>query len=389
MERIFQKVAIVHHSYTVTSLVEDELLQYVKGKAEMIFYITHPVKNARDGLPLNTKVEVYEQGQLVKTIKSIKVFGPEVLFFIKDLLFTLGYFLLQKQRIDVFFGIDNLNSFAGILLRKLGRVRKVVYYVIDYVPKRFENRLLNSIYHWVDLYCVKNADQTWNLSDAMVTAREETGLSRQYRTKQITVPVGCHPVDPLVGETETGTKRVVFLGILNHEQGIDTFVETLPSLIRVVPEMRLVIIGSGPLDAQLRQRVQKLGLAYAVDFKGFVKENKDVDAMLRTCHVGIAPYEVTPTSFKHFTDPGKIKTYLGAGLPVVMTNISHVADMIDKRRAGIIVASNKDIAGAVVSIFFDKDRLVRMRQSATTLAREYDWASIFQRAFTMLFQEIV
>ena len=77
---------------------------------------------------------------------------------------------------DLFVGIDNLNALAGIFLRKLGAVRRVAYYVIDYTPRRFANPLLNRLYHWIDRTCVRHADVIWNLSSRMHKVRARQGL---------------------------------------------------------------------------------------------------------------------------------------------------------------------------------------------------------------------
>ena len=48
------------------------------------------------------------------------------------------FFLLKKKGVyDCFIGYDNLNAFTGICLRKIGKVKKVIYYTVDYSPQRF------------------------------------------------------------------------------------------------------------------------------------------------------------------------------------------------------------------------------------------------------------
>lgn len=128
----------------------------------------------------------------------------------------------------------------------------MVYYVIDYIPVRFQNRLLNWIYHWVDVYCVKHADQTWNLSSEMANVRLRNGLSTKYLLKQITVPVGCHPLPRGKQNIDLSTreKRIVFLGILNIDQGIDLLIESMPEIVQHIPGVHLTVVGSGELTIE-------------------------------------------------------------------------------------------------------------------------------------------
>lgn len=386
MRRRFNKIAIVHHASNWSSLVEGELLQYLKNKADTIIYMTHPFRSVRDNFPLNSRVDEYERGKLTKKVNGPRSFGCEVNFFLKDLFFTLIYFLFQRKKIEIFFGVDNLNTFSGIILRKLGRVGKVVYYVIDYVPKRFENRLLNSIYHWVDFYCVKNADQTWNLSTEVGKARLKDGLPKRYINKQVVVPIGCHiSISKNKMDKYTAEKRIVFLGVLKKEQGVKLLVECMPQIIKNVSRVKLIIIGSGEQAEYLKNEAKKLKIEDFIEFKGFVKNDKEVDAILSSCHLGVAPYMLTKNSYKHFGDLGKIKTYLGAGLPIVMTNISHITQVIKEKKIGIITKdTKKDMERSIIRILTDNNLLEECHRNAITLAKNYEWKVIFDSAFMSL-----
>lgn len=135
----------------------------------------------------------------------------------------------------------------------------------------------------------------------------------------------------------------------------------------------------------LEKRVQSLHLENSVTFTGFVKDNREVDTILASCYVGIAPYRLTENSFKPFTDPGKIKSYLGVGLPIVMTNVSHIADVIRKREVGLVITdTKKDIIQAIESLFSDSVLSARMKRNTMELAKEYDWNIIYSTAFTQL-----
>jgi hypothetical protein len=45
------------------------------------------------------------------------------------------------------------------MLKAFGLVGKSVFYVIDYTPTRFNNRVINKIYNLLNLVCVKYADR--------------------------------------------------------------------------------------------------------------------------------------------------------------------------------------------------------------------------------------
>ncbi len=378
---MYSKIAIIHHTYTITSLVEEELLFYLLKKSNKIVYITHPFKGARDSVSLKSNIKLYKSGELKSETESVSGFGPEFLFFIKDVFFNLIYFL-RNEKTNIYFGVDNLNALTGIILKKLGKVDKVIYYVIDYVPYRFKNPILNKIYNYIDLFCVKYSDQTWNLSDQMAVARCNNGLKDKYLKKQITVPVGCNPTKIKNNKKENS---IVYLGILSKDQGINLLIESMPMIVKKIPTTKLTIIGSGEELDLLTAMARKLKVEKNVEFLGFVKENRDVDKILSQSQLGIAPYLITKKSFKYFTDPGKIKTYLGAGLPIVMTNISHIADVIKNRNAGVLTSDNiSDLSSSIIESLSNKKQLEVMRENSIKLSREYSWDNVFDSAFKKL-----
>ena len=99
----------------------------------------------------------------------------------------------------------------------------------------------------------------------------------------------------------------------------------------------------------------------------------------------MAPYILIEDSFKHFGDLGKIKTYLGAGLPVIMTNISHIASVIKEKKAGLVTNDTKeDITKSIIRVLVDKNLRATFHQNAITLAKNYEWKSVFDSAFRSL-----
>lgn len=379
----FKNIVIAHHVATPFCLIEEELKKFLLPLTDKLIYISHPFKNAREGVALNSRVEYYENSILKKSQFLPLIKGPEVLFFGKDFLFNLYLILKERGKIDLFFGVDNLNALAGIVFKKIGKVKKTIYYVIDYVPLRFENRILNKIYHWCDLLAVKMSDETWNLTSAMAQARIKDGLAKQYLAKQKTVPVGCHPLKrlPRKKKIEKSQKRLVFLGHLGKEQGVDILIKALPKIKKALDKVELHLIGSGEEQAKLKALTARLELKKAVKFYGYIKEKEKVDQILAGCHLGLCPYRLTKRSYKNFADPSKTKTYLGLGLPVVMTKITYFAPIILKKKAGLVVNDRPgEISQAVIKILKNNQIYQQYRHNAFKLAQKYDWNNIFQQA---------
>ena len=151
-----QKVKIVEVTHITEVYGPAQALEiYLKKRKFDFFFIAHPLLKCSIRY---TIFKTYENGKLKKQKKFGRKLVPNYLL---DVLYSFYIVIFKINKIDIFVGVNNLNDICGILLKKMGIVKKVIYYVIDYTPKRFKNRVMNYFYHLIDRYCVKNCDYIW------------------------------------------------------------------------------------------------------------------------------------------------------------------------------------------------------------------------------------
>lgn len=375
------KVIIVTHVFATGPA--QELKEYLRDRADTLMFIGHPFLYAND---IKSFFRIYKNGKIVKEKKGISWKLPEIFMYVKDILYTICWALCSKGKFDLYVGADNLNAFTGLFLRQIGKVRKVIFYTVDYVPKRFNNKILNDLYHWVDRYCVKYCDWVWNLSPRMVEERESKGVTKGKSAPQIIVPIGTH-FDRIkrLPFKEITRKHTVYMGHVRCGQGVELIIESLPKVVEEVPDLKLTIIGTGPLENKLRNIVDKLGLERYVEFKGFIEDHKEVEEILTKCAVGLAPYKPNTESFTWYTDPGKPKQYLACGLPVIITRVPEIAKEIEKRPMGIAINyDKKELGDAIIRLLEDENFYNKCRENAVEFASGLSWDKIFERALAAI-----
>jgi len=288
-------------------------------------------------------------------------------------------FLKGAPKAQLYVGLDNLNAFTGILLRKLGRVEAVAYYVIDHTPRRFANPLLNWLYGAFDRLCCRHADYLWVLGDRMREAKLERGADPR---RTLIVPIGVDlKALGRVGAAPKGPS-LVLLSYLSKVKGVQLALEAWPQVLRAVPKARLTIIGGGPYAAELKALAKSLGLGRSVRFTGRVDDHSKVLRSLKGYRAGLAPYLPDAENYAHWADPAKPKEYLAAGVPVIITRVPQIAQAIAQGPMGLAVDYEKDaLAAACIKLLKDGAFHARCRRNALAFMRHGDWDSAFRGAF--------
>ncbi|GAB4330535.1 MAG: hypothetical protein Kow0099_01180 [Candidatus Abyssubacteria bacterium] len=375
-------IAIVKHTYTPTGGAEQELLRYLLGRAKTVVYVSHPFPDAQ-GVPLNTAITVYEHGKQTKEILAPLVRGPFPVLCVKDVVYTLWYLSRKRGRYQIFFGVDNLNAGSGLILKRLGAVERVVYYVIDYAPHRFSSRTGQSLYRFLDRRCCYGSDAVWNVSATMEDARIRDGIRPERCAPQIEVPLGAryHEI-PRLSMDRVDPNLIVFLGSLRPEQGLHLMIECLAILKERFSGVRLRVIGDGVESAALKRLASEKRVSDSVEFLGFIEDDAKVAELVAEAAIGVAPYVKTDETFKRYADPGKVKRYLAAGVPVVISRVPRIAEIIDGFGAGVAIEPDvESLAGALSELLSAPEGFPELRAKAASLGKQYDWDLIFDRAF--------
>lgn len=289
------------------------------------------------------------------------------------------------RRVDGWFAYNNLLAARGIAARRVGRADTVVYYAVDFVPDRFgAGSPMTRAYDRLDSWVCRHADHWVDLSQPALEGR---ALRHGLRPGIDAAPAQVIPVGawldriPQVSEEGWRARRVAFLGHLVPRQGVSKLVEAIAVLHRRGDDVGLDIAGHGPQEDELRTLAGNLGIADLVRFHGFISDHREVEAFLTGASVAAAPYETTEDSFTRFADPSKLKSYLAAGLPIVLTDVPHNARDL-ARHAGAEVAdySADAIADAIALCLSSPDGWAARRASALAYSKAFDWNTVLSGA---------
>jgi glycosyltransferase involved in cell wall biosynthesis len=282
---------------------------------------------------------------------------------------------LRLGRADLWIGFNNLAAANGLVRRRLGRVRRVVYWAVDFVPDRFgPGSPLTRAYDALDRLASRRADLRVELSQVALDGR-----SARHRLDDGAAPAHVAPIgswfDRVEKTPEDGwrERRVLFSGHLVPRQGISTLVEA----VALLPDVRLDVTGKGPLEAELRRRAAELGTEDRIRFHGYLPDHRDVERLAATASVAAAPYASDPDSFTRFADPSKLRLYAAAGLPIVLTDVpANAIELVREAGAELAADDPAALADAIRRVLASPDEWRRRRAAALRYASGFDWAEI-------------
>ncbi len=378
MINISKKMLIITHTFATGPT--QELRDYLIKNEVSFSFIEHPFSYNKN--QKQSQITYFKKGKETKCYKGDALKGPEILHYITDFIHTIYFAIRMGQKYDYCIAADNLNALAAWFLQKLGYVAKVIYWTIDYSPKRFDNSLLNNIYHAIDRFCCYHADILWNSSGRMREVRGKNGVDVERCAKEILVYDGCHfTAITRYPDSDINRLKLVFMGRLEKGKGVDLIIEAMPELLKKYPGISLTIIGTGPEEETLINLIAKLAIEEKVLFTGFIKEHKDLERIIASCGIAVAPYLPDPNSYTFFSEVGKVKIYLACGLPVLITDVPEFAKTIEEQGAGRVFEYNKESflrnAGILLS---NETEYFKCRHSAIELARKFEWDTIFECA---------
>jgi glycosyltransferase involved in cell wall biosynthesis len=376
------KVVIYSHSSGGTGNYDDMLFEYLlEKKVKDISKLSFPF-DPRFVKTIRFKKFINNQ-EVLNFESVIKFNSPMLLSYIKDLIVGFIYGLYYLKNTELFIATNNLLSFIGIVFKKLGYVKSVTYVIIDYSPTRFSNLILNSLYYYLDKFALYNSDTVFSLNEEMILSRIKDRNLDAKKINFFLTPIGNNSSKREESDYHLYDENtIVYFGDILKGKGVNLFVPIMESLIKKGYKcLKFMVIGGGDLS-YLKKEIEKASLGENFVITGRIDSHLEIEKLLLGSSIALAPYLIEDiNSISFYSDPGKVKNYLGCGLPVVITPVPPIYKTIKKEKAGIVTDYNaEEIAEAIIEIH---KNLNIYRKNAKELGKYFDWYEIFDRYFNM------
>lgn len=218
----------------------------------------------------------------------------------------------------------------------------------------------------------------WRSAKAVIANSEELRSLALKTTPEIPIDVIYNGIDieefrPFEG-VRYGPPTILCVARLIQRKGIDYLIKALPVISKAHPDVRLVIVGEGNMEQELKKLVSELGVKERVDFRGYVRHD-ELPGIYREADIFVLPSLWEGMS-------NTLLEAIASGLPVVVTETGGTAELvkdIGKGRGNGIIIPKEDsraISEAVLRVLDSKELRMGMGARSREIAMGFSWGSV-------------
>lgn len=239
--------------------------------------------------------------------------------------------LCRELDVTVWHGHDYKSNLMGLALRRLHPMRLVTT-AHGWTHETARTRL----YYRIDNHCLPRYEQVVAVSPLLEKHCRKLGIKANKLTY---IPNGIEldQYTPAPREAHD-TFDIGVVGRLSVEKGVDRAIDTVATLVRKYPNVRLHLIGDGPQRAALEHRANELSLARHVTFHGWQKQTipfyNRMDMLLLPSHTEGLPNAVLEA--------------MAMNVPVAATDVGGVSDLLNDGQCGVMLQPTEPQAWPVV-----------------------------------------
>lgn len=245
-----------------------------------------------------------------------------------------AYRIMKKLVRDNHYDIVHCHTpMAAVLTRLATRNLRKEGVQVLYTAHGFHFFKGSSAVNWALYYPVEKLLSRY--TDCLITINPEdfnTANERKFKSKDIKyvhgVGVDLSKFHPVSSNYKNYLRQqngyddedflIITVGELSHRKNQEMIIRSMQNLIHDIPEARLLIVGDGELEQELKAKAEELSVRDKVDFLGY---RKDIDKLMQMSDVAVS-------CSRQEGLPVNIMEAMATGLPIVVTDCRGNRDLV-------------------------------------------------------------
>jgi glycosyltransferase involved in cell wall biosynthesis len=170
-----------------------------------------------------------------------------------------------------------------------------------------------------------------------------------------------------------------FVGGFQYWHGVEQLLESYNIVKSKIPNATLLLVGDGPVRADIETMAKDLDLDNSVKITGLVSQQR-VPELMSAMDVAVLPYPQLPQDL--WFSPLKLYEYMAAGKAIVASNSGQIGEVLEDGYNGILVnpGDEEDLANAIIHLSQEPQKRVFLGQNARRNAIEnHSWDNYIRR----------
>ena len=298
--------------------------------------------------------------------KRLKLLFDKGLLFYAEFNLRLFFTLLVTKK-DILLANDLDTLLPNYFIEKLQR-KKLVYdshELFSEIPELVHRPFVKKVWKNLENWMLPNLKNTYTVCDSIANYYTE-----KYQTKFKVIrnlPVKKTIINRGVFHfNDHGKKIILYQGAVNIGRGLELIIDTMPFLSNFI----LVIIGTGDIIKELEASVKKESREKQVKFLGQLTP-KELQKITPLGTIGISLEEDLGLNYR-FALPNKIFDYIQAEVPILVSDLPEMKNIIKKFKVGEVVKNRtpKELAKQIEE-FLKKDFSKELQKAKETLIWEH------------------
>ncbi len=184
--------------------------------------------------------------------------------------------------------------------------------------------------------------------------------------------LGFHPIEEKEQAANSQQdKQILFFGLIKPYKGLDLLLRAMPSILKEIPELKLVVAGAVYGDTEpYFKLMEELGIQDSVDVQFRYISDTEMADFFNKSQLCVLPYRTA-------TQSGVIANAYSFGVPVLATDVGGLKEYIEPGETGYLVAPEdpEAIATAVIE-HFKSNALDRMQMHISNYRKRFSWKKL-------------
>ena len=170
-------------------------------------------------------------------------------------------------------------------------------------------------------------------------------------------------------------RKVVFAGAMYYHRGLDVLLEAIPKIIKKIPDVKFVLLGSGNELEKLKVIVSEKNLEGSVEFKGWIDRER-IPQNISDASIGIGPLRLTDVTSRAL--PIKVLEYMAVSLPIIAQKGTLPDDVLIDKKNGYFIDGTEDLAEKISSLLNEPDKINQMGDQSRLMVQNFSWDHIIK-----------